>query len=109
MAENYAEKVRKYRQIENDMKVFNDSLQVQFKKQQEEMSKLEVENYKLLEELQILEMQRARDQKEQTVALKASEVQEQEVKELLDKIERETGTSKRLDEKVKNLQKDIIE
>lgn len=109
MAENYAEKVRKYRQIENDMKVFNDSLQVQFKKQQEEMSKLEVENYKLLEELQILEMQKARDQKEQTVALKASEVQEQEVKELLDKIERETGTSKRLDEKVKNLQKDIIE
>ena len=56
MAENYAEKVRKYRQIENDMKVFNDSLQVQFKKQHEEMSKLEVENYKLLEELQILEM-----------------------------------------------------
>ena len=76
MAENYAEKVRKYRQIENDMKVFNDSLQVQFKKQHEEMSKLEVENYKLLEELQILEMQKARDHKEQTVALKASEVQE---------------------------------
>lgn len=47
----YADKMRKYRQLENDMRAFNDSLQAQFRKQNEEVSKLEVENYKLLEEL----------------------------------------------------------
>ena len=48
--------MRKYRQLENDMRAFNDSLQTQFRKQNEEVSKLEVENYKLLEELQMQEM-----------------------------------------------------
>lgn len=50
---DYSNKVKKYRQLENDMKAFNESLQSHFMKQQEEMSRLELENYQLLEELQI--------------------------------------------------------
>lgn len=50
-----------------------------------------------------------RQVKEQNVAQKATDVQEQEIQELLEKIERETQTSKRIDEKVKNLQREIIE
>ena len=73
------------------------------------MHKLEVENAKLLEELQMLETQRVRDQKENSQAQKANSAHEQELTELIEKIERETGTSKRLDEKIKNLHKDIIE
>ena len=64
----YADKMRKYRQIENDMRAFNESLQTQFRKQNEEVSKLEVENYKLLEELQMQEMQMTKQVKEQNVA-----------------------------------------
>ena len=60
----YAEQMRKYRQLENDMRAFNDSLQAQFRKQNEEVSKLEVENYKLLEELQMQEMQMTKQLKE---------------------------------------------
>eukprot|EP00353_Schmidingerella_taraikaensis_P012379 CAMPEP_0185572562 /NCGR_PEP_ID=MMETSP0434-20130131/4473_1 /TAXON_ID=626734 ORGANISM="Favella taraikaensis, Strain Fe Narragansett Bay" /NCGR_SAMPLE_ID=MMETSP0434 /ASSEMBLY_ACC=CAM_ASM_000379 /LENGTH=66 /DNA_ID=CAMNT_0028188483 /DNA_START=12 /DNA_END=212 /DNA_ORIENTATION=+ len=48
----YADKVKKYRQQENDMKAFNESLQASFKTQQDEMSRLELENFQLLEELQ---------------------------------------------------------
>ena len=51
----YLEKLQKYRQVENDMKAFNDSLHSHFLKQQEEMSRLDLENYKLLEQLQIQE------------------------------------------------------
>ena len=51
----YAEKMRKYRQLENDMRAFNDSLQTQFRKQQEEVTRLDMENYQLLEELQMQE------------------------------------------------------
>ena len=54
-ASEYQDKLRKYRQAENDMKAYNSSLQAQFKKQQEEVSKLELDNYKLLEELQMQE------------------------------------------------------
>jgi len=75
----YAEKVRKYRQLENDMKAFNESLQAQFVKQQDEMSRLELENYKLLEELQLQEMQITREQKEQNIVLKVADSQEQEI------------------------------
>ena len=41
--------------------------------------------------------------------MKANDAHEQELRELIEKIERETGTSKRLDEKIKNLHRDIIE
>ena len=34
----YKDKVKQYRQLENDMKAYNESLQGQFKTQQEEMS-----------------------------------------------------------------------
>ena len=37
------------------MRAFNESLQGQFQKQQEQMSQLELENYQLLEELQMQE------------------------------------------------------
>ena len=43
------------------------------------------------------------------MAQKAADVQEQEIRELVEKIEREIATSKRIDDKVKNLQRDIIE
>ena len=45
--------MRKYRQLENDMRAYNDSLQNQFRKQQEEVTRLDMENYQLLEELQM--------------------------------------------------------
>ena len=61
------------------MRAFNDSLQTQFRKQNEEVSKLEVENYKLLEELQMQEMQMTKQVKEQNVAQRATDVQEQEI------------------------------
>ena len=57
--EEYRDKVKKYRQLENDMTAYNESLQSQFKKQQEEMSQLELENYQLLEELQLQETEAA--------------------------------------------------
>ena len=107
--QEYAEKMRKYKQLENDMRAFNDSLVSQFQKQQEEVSKLDMENYKLLEELQMQEVHMAKQAKEQHNVQKASDVQELEIQELIEKIERETGTSKRIDEKVKNLQREIIE
>ncbi len=47
----YLDKVKKYKQIENDMRAFNESLTQQFKKQQEEVSRLDMENYALLEQL----------------------------------------------------------
>ena len=53
--DEYKDKVKQYRQLENDMKAYNESLQNQFKSQQEEMSQLELENYQLLEELQMQE------------------------------------------------------
>lgn len=40
---------------------------------------------------------------------KVVDAQEQEIQELMEKIEREVATSKRIDEKVKNLQREIIE
>ena len=49
----YAELMKVYLQVENDMKAFNDEISAKFRKQQERTSKLEVENFKLLEELQI--------------------------------------------------------
>ena len=108
-AAEYSDKVRKYRQIENDMKAFNDSLQSQFRKQQEEVSNLEHENYKLLEELQMHETLMTKQQKVKNVAQKATDAQELEIQDIIDKIERETVTSKRIDEKVKNMQREIIE
>ena len=68
-----------------------------------------MENYQLLEELQMQEKAQGKQEKEQRTVQKASDVQEQEIQELIEKIERETGTSKRIDEKVKNLQREIIE
>ena len=50
-----------------------------------------------------------KQQKEQHAAQRATDTQEQEIQELIEKIERETVTSKRIDEKVKNLQREIIE
>lgn len=40
---------------------------------------------------------------------KVADAQEQEIQELMEKIEREVATSKRIDEKVKNMQREIIE
>lgn len=51
----------------------------------------------------------SKQNKEQNVAQKANNAQEQEIQDLLEKIDRETATSKRIDEKVKNLQREIIE
>ena len=50
-AQDYQELYKHYKQLENDMKAYNDELQNQFRKQQEKISKVEVENYKLLEDL----------------------------------------------------------
>ena len=55
------------------------------------------------------EMQVTKQQKEQNAAQRATDAQELEIQELIEKIERETVTSKRIDEKVKNLQREIIE
>ena len=49
----YAELMKVYLQVENDMKSFNNEMTNKFRYQQEKASKMEVENFKLLEELQI--------------------------------------------------------
>ena len=59
-AADYADKIAKYHQAEKDMKAHNESLQQQFKKQQEEVSAVEMENFKMLEELQQQEAQMAK-------------------------------------------------
>ena len=50
-----------------------------------------------------------KQQKVKNVAQKATDAQELEIQDIIDKIERETVTSKRIDEKVKNMQREIIE
>ena len=73
------------------------------------MSQLELENYQLLEELQMQETHMIQQSKEQGVARKVVDAQEKEINELKEKIEREVNTCKRIDDKVKNLQREIIE
>ena len=51
----YAELMKVYLQVENDMRSFNDEMSNKFKKQQEKTDKMSVESFKLLEELQIQE------------------------------------------------------
>ena len=51
----YAELMKVYLQVENDMKSFNDEMSNKFKKQQEKTDKMSVDSFKLLEELQIQE------------------------------------------------------
>ena len=44
-AAEYAEQMRKYKQIENDMRAYNEQILNNSKKQQGEVSRLELENY----------------------------------------------------------------
>ena len=67
-AEDYMELLRKYKQVENDMKAYNEELANQFRKQAEKTQKVEVENYKLLEELQIQDTHANKQKKEQNAA-----------------------------------------
>ena len=45
--EIYQERLRTYKQLENDIKTFQDEMNSQFKKQQVEVNKYETENKKL--------------------------------------------------------------
>ena len=89
-AQDYLELLRKYRQVENDMRAFNDELANQFRKQQEKTQKFEVENYKLLEDLQIQDTHANKQKKEQNAAQKDIEAQLEEIEKIKERCERET-------------------
>lgn len=63
----------------------------------------------MLEELQSQEMALTKQQKVMDAKQKTTDAKELEIEEIIDKIEREAMTSKRIDEKVKNFQREIIE
>ena len=67
-ADDYFELLKKYKQIENDMKAFNDGLANQFRKQQERTSRFEIDNYKYLEDLRILDNDANMQKKEENTA-----------------------------------------
>ena len=93
----YADKYKKYKQIENDMLAYNDQLQNQVRKQEADVEALEFQNYKLLEEIQIQEMQIDKQKKVQNQELKEIDGYQQEIEDIQGKIQREDATNKRLD------------
>ena len=105
----YADLMKVYLQVENDMRSFNDEMSNKFKKQQEKTEKMSVESFKLLEELQIQENASSQAKKEQGAAQKTIDTKLEEIAKLKERCERETNTCKRLDEKLKGTQSDIIQ
>ena len=91
------------------MKAYNDELQNQFRKQQEKVSKVEVENFKLLEDLQTQDNHALTRKKEQNASQKGIEAQLEEIEKIKEKCERETENNKRLDDKLKTTQAEIIQ
>ena len=70
---------------------------------------MEVENYKLLEDLQFQDNVNSKQKKEQNAAQKDIDAKLEEIEKIKERCERETATQKRLDEKLKATQTDIIQ
>lgn len=78
-AAEYAEQLRKYKQIENDMRAYNEQILNNSKKQQGEVSRLELENYELLDDLQIHETHLAKQNKQMGIVQKEVDSQNKEI------------------------------
>jgi coiled-coil domain-containing protein 63/114 len=107
--EDYQDTLRRYRQVEHDMKVFADEMSSIYRKQEQQVAKLEQENKKHAEDLNLQELQLNKQQKIQTASQKSMKGQEEELKAAKEKLEKETQLNKRLDESLQIVQKEIIE
>ena len=104
----YLELQRRYKNIENDRKAYNEETQAQLKKQKNLLDKLQKENSQLKEELiaQGNQMNRAKSSSsvQQPAAASAEEIQE-----IKEQIEQEREKQLKAEADIKTLQKEIVD
>lgn len=108
-AEIYQSRLRTYKQLENDIKTFQDEMHQHFKKQQQEVQKYEADNKRMAAEAALLDQQIQKQQKSKHKDSSAGSKLLTEIQTLKEKYERQAQQSIQLDNKIKILQTEIIE
>ena len=92
--EEYLDKLRRLKQTEQDMKLFADEMTQTYKKQESQVQKLDKEIKQFNEDLRLQEMQLSKQEKAQAASLKIVREQEEELRQVKEKLEKETALNK---------------
>lgn len=107
--EIYQNRLRTYKQLENDIKTFQDEMHQHFKKQQQEVQKFEADNKRMTTEAAQLDQQIQKQLKSKHKDSSAGSKLLTEIQSLKEKYERESQQSLQLDNQIQLLQTEIIE
>jgi chromosome segregation ATPase len=91
------------------MKLFADEMSQTYKKQESQVQRLDKEIKQFNEDLRLQEMQLSKQEKAQAASLKIVREQEEELRQVKEKLEKETALNKQLDESLHIVQREIIE